>query len=160
MNAGNIERSIMEKAMNKQNCLYATLVVINALYALFVIGEMGIIAGKLHFKVLYVPGLIFSILIFPAALFFLWRVKGQIAWLDYTFLVIPLLLWLLIISGGSFTNFLFVNFPLIWTVSLLYLVRFSNIVTGKNIYFMTLILWLTITGILLAMNYFIPILPE
>ena len=136
------------------------LMILNSLYALFLIGEMEWFVGKFNFNAFYVPGAIFALLIFPLANVILWRIKERIEWVDYTLIIMPLILWLLVIPGGSFTNFLFVNFPMVWTVSLLYLFRFSNIFEGKNVYVLAVFLWLSITVILFAMNYFIPILPE
>ena len=146
------------KFWSKQKYLCLILIVIDVLYALFIVHEVEILTGNIYFKAFYLPGLIFSLLIFPMALFFLWRIREKITWIDYTFLAIPLLLWLLIIPGGSFTNFLFINFPLTWTVSLLYLFRFSSISGNKCLF--VLFLWPLITAILFAVNHFIPILPE
>jgi len=146
--------------MTKKSLLCIMLMVLNSLYALFLIGEMDCFIGKFNFNAFYVPGAIFALLIFPLANLVLWRIKERIVWIDYTLIMMPLILWLLVIPGGSFTNFLFINFPIIWTVSLLYLFRFIDIFNSKNVYVLAFLLWLSITVILFAINYFIPILPE
>ena len=146
--------------MIKQPVLCYAIGIINLCYLFFITHELDIFAGKFSFKIFYLPGLVFGLLMFPAAIFFIWKIKNQIEKIDYTLIVIPFLLWLFIIPGGSFTNFLFINFPLIWTVSLLYLFRFSSITKRTNIYFIVISLWTFIAVISLVAALFIPILPE
>ena len=146
--------------MTKKSLLCITFMILNSLYALFLISEMEWFVGKFKLNDFYVPGAIFALLVFPLANVILWKIKERIEWIDYTLIIIPLILWLLVIPGGSFSNFIFINFPMVWTVSLLYLFRFSNIFEGKNVYVLALLLWLSITVILFAVNYLIPVLPE
>ena len=120
---------------------------------------MELFFGRFVFNIIYGPGIIFALLIFPLANFILWKIKVRVMWLDYSLLVVPLILWLLILPGGSFTNFLFINFPLTWTVSFLYLFRFSNI-AKDNTYYVALFCWILITAILFLVNDVIPVLPE
>ncbi|MGD0784281.1 MAG: hypothetical protein ABR969_00500 [Sedimentisphaerales bacterium] len=150
----------MGKIVTKQTGLCFVLGVINLFYVLFISNELDIFAGKFSFKILYLPGLVLGLLILPAMNYFLWNIRNKISQIDYTLIAIPLLLWLLIIPGGSFTNFLFINFPLIWTVSLLYLFRFSNMTKRVNIYVVVSFLWALVAVISFGVNYFIPILPE
>ena len=135
------------------------LIMVNLLYTLFIIGEIELFFGRFVFNIIYAPGIIFTLLIFPSANFILWKVKERVMWFDYSLLVLPLILWLLILPGGSFTKFLFINFPLTWTVSFLYLFRFSNI-AKDNIYYAALFCWILIIMILFLVNTVIPILPE
>jgi len=148
------------KIMAKKVVFCIILIIINLLYVLFLLSESEIFTGRFDFRVLYIPGLLFGLIVFPVINLVLWKIRAQISWVDYTLIVMPLLLWLLIIPGGSFVNFLFINFPLIWMVSFLYLFRFSDIVKDKNIYVAVLFLWALITIISFGINYFIPILPE
>jgi len=148
------------KIIPKEFILCFLFIVVNLLYLLLIMIELDVFAGKFNFEILYIPGLLFGFLIFPVANFILWKVRGQIGWIDYTLIIVPLLLWLLIIPGGSFTNFLFMNFPLIWTVSLLYLLRFSCVIKDKNVYVVALFLWILIAVVSFGINYSIPILPE
>ena len=144
---------------NKSLCYIFMLIIV--WYPLLLIFESGIFAGELDVNFfLYLPGLVFSFLIFPVACFFLWKIKERFLWIDFTFIVIPLLLWMFIIPGGSFTTFLFMNFPLIWTVSLIYLFRFNSLLKGKNVYLTALSLWVLIGLVSFAICYFIPALPE
>jgi len=150
----------MDRISVKQIVPCILLGTIDFLYVLFMIGQMDVFDGKFNFKVLYMPGLLFGFLIFPAAAFIFWKRRCRIEWIDYTFVMIPLLLWLAVIPGGSFTNFLFVNFPLIWTVSLIYLFRFSRRIQGGNSFIVSLALWVIVAVILLGAVHFLPILPE
>ncbi len=148
------------KILTKNKSLCYIFIVINIWYPLFLIFESQIFLGKLDFNDLYIPGLVFSFLIFPATCIFLWRIKERFLWIDFTFIVIPLLLWMFVIPGGSFTTFLFMNFPVIWTVSLIYLFRFNSLVRDKKVYPTVLALWILVTLVSLFVCSFMPALPE
>jgi hypothetical protein len=148
------------RIVTKKSVLCCIFITLNLMYSVFIINELGIFSGQLEFRVLYAPGLVFSLLIFPCSCVFLRKIKEQFVWIDITFILIPLLLWLLAIPGGSFANFLFINYPLIWTVSLAYLFRFNNSIKGKNVYLTTLSLWILIALVSYSVVFFIPVLPE
>lgn len=150
----------MGKIITKQNVLCFALELINLFYVVFIFGELGIFGGELNFGLLYVPGLVSGLLILPIANIILWTSRSRIERIDYTFIAIPLFLWLLVIPGGSGTNFIFINFPLIWFVSLIYLFRFSKMAKDKNTLVLSFCLWTLIILLSFVINYFIPILPE
>ena len=105
-----------------------------------------------------IPDLLFGFAIFPLMNLFLWSNSAKIEWVDYSLAVMLPLLWLLIVPGGSFANFIFINPALIGVVSSLYLLRFKF--SNKHLWIKTLVLWVVIAGILLFISALIPILPE
>ena len=150
----------MDKVKAQQNSICFILTALNLLYVLFILSETDIFAGTFDMRGQYIPGAIFGFFIFPSANFFLWKTREQIKPVDYSLVIMPIILWLFVIPGGSFTNFLFINPPVIGTISTVYLVRFCMRAEGKKIYFISSYLWVFIIIILLCINYFVPILPE
>ena len=105
-----------------------------------------------------IPDLLFGFAIFPLMNLFLWSNSAKIEWVDYSLAVMLPLLWLLIVPGGSFANFIFINPALIGVVSSLYLLRFKF--SSEHLWRKVLLLWIVIAVILLFISALIPILPE
>ena len=141
----------------KSYFLCSILTLYNALYICLVLLEIcdrsGIQVGALD-----APGLLSGFVIFPLINLFLWSNSAKIEWADYSLAVMLPVLWLLIVPGGSFANFIFINPPLIGVVSSMYLLRFKF--SSKHLWVKTLVLWVIIIGILLFISALIPIFPE
>jgi hypothetical protein len=105
--------------------LCSILTLYNALHICLVFSQIYF-AGKFEFMALDVPGLLFGFVIFPLMNLFLWLNSAKIEWADYSLALMLPLLWLLIVPGESFTNFIFINPLLIGVVSSLYLDRKST----------------------------------
>jgi hypothetical protein len=122
------------------------------------------VTGKFEFRALDVPGLLLGFVVFPLINIFMWSNYAKIEWVDYSFAFMLPMLWLLIVPGGSFTNFLFINPLLICMVSSIYLLRFKVFKkqdeNNKHLWRKVLLLWVIIIVILWVVVALIPTLPE
>jgi len=144
--------------------LCAVLVACNVAYLCLVISQMGIHGRPYSIRVLDIPGLMFALLIFPALNVFVWLNRQRIIWIDYSLVIMPPILWLLLVPGGSFTNFIYINPSVIGTGTCLYLLRFYVKVTAKgreiSVLKISVGLWGIITFGLILLSIAIPVLPE
>jgi hypothetical protein len=143
--------------------LCTILISYNILYICLVLSQIDFV-DDFGVRVLDIPGLVFGFIGFPLMNILLWINSAKIKWVDYSLIFMLPLLWLLIVPGGSFANFIFINPAMIGIVSSLYFFRFSfgkkQTKDDSSLWKKALFLWVVITGILIFLSILVPVLPE
>ena len=158
--------SVKDKVTTKwfQYVICVVLILYNGLLIWLVLDQMDVTRGGFSFRTLDFPGLVFSTVLFPLANVLLWKNRVRLLIPDFTLLIIPPLLWVVVVPGGSFTNFIYINPAMIGISSFLYILRFWRTQKGYSqtieICKKAVVLWIVITVVCLILSVLIPVLPE
>ena len=147
---------IENKLFKSSFCVIPLL--LSIIYLVLLVDQQEWLLWEMVFLKYYMPGFVFAILILPSLSYFLWKKRESLVYIDLSLFFVPLFLWLIFLPKGSFFTFLFINPPVIGTLSLLYLSRFLKKTEVSLLE--TIVLWLLISAIIYVVIFFIPIVHD
>lgn len=113
--------------------------------------------GKEKFSLIHLPNLLLVIIIFPTVIGLFWKYKEFIRWFDYSVVILPPVLWLLHVAGGSGANFYYLNPAIIMLCSTIYFMRFNKNIEKLRIspFLLSGLIWFFIILLIAAIGWFI-----